>query len=392
MSDGRKVTSYLTLDRLAKRIRADLEGRNFTLLYAFNRTGKTRLSMEFKKIGKAKNNGAPDTLYFNAFTEDLFTWENDLENDSERHLRLNSDSSFFDGLKELDLNPSIEKYLNRYTDLQFDLDYDGWKLAFSRSEMHLVRGELRQETVENIKISRGEENLFIWCMFMAICERLLDGDEAFEGIRYLYIDDPISSLDDNNAIQVGCDLARLLKRAATVEDANGNPAPIKVAFSSHHSLFYNIVCRELSDQRRHRYFLYRAESEGRSRFCLRRTEGEPYFHHIANLAELQRAADTGEIFTYHFNGLRNVFEKTASFFGQEMSFCLRDAGYEEAYFNRAVQLLSHGGYSVYEPREMGEDNKDLFRKILTDFLTRFQFEIPEILGRPPAQANTTPTT
>ncbi len=347
--------------------------------------------MEFKKVGKVKNNGDPDTLYFNAYTEDLFTWENDLENDSERHLKLNSDSNFFDGLREIDLNPNIEKYLNRYTDLKFDIDYNSWKVAFSRAEIRMVQGELRQETIPNIKVSRGEENIFIWCLFMAFCERILDGDDAYTGIRYLYIDDPISSLDDNNAIQVGCDLARLLKRAATVEDADGNPAPIKVVFSSHHSLFFNIVCRELSDQKRHRYFLYRSESGERNRFILRRTEGEPFFHHITTLAELQRAADTdtGTLYTFHFNALRSIIEKTASFFGQEMSFCLRDAGYEEAYFNRAVQLLSHGGYSVYEPAEMGEDNKNLFRRILTDFLTRFQFELPEILGSPPAQANTT---
>ncbi len=47
MSGGRKITPYTTLNDLAKRLRGDLDGRNFILLYAFNRTGKTRLSMEF---------------------------------------------------------------------------------------------------------------------------------------------------------------------------------------------------------------------------------------------------------------------------------------------------------------------------------------------------------
>ena len=35
--------------------------------------------MEFKESREAKKGkGTPDTLYFNAFTEDLFVWHNDL--------------------------------------------------------------------------------------------------------------------------------------------------------------------------------------------------------------------------------------------------------------------------------------------------------------------------
>ncbi len=58
--------------------------KKFILLYAYNGTGKTRLSMEFKDFctpGEER-----DTLYFNAFTEDLFSWDNDLENVSERYV------------------------------------------------------------------------------------------------------------------------------------------------------------------------------------------------------------------------------------------------------------------------------------------------------------------
>jgi len=41
--------------------------------------------MEFKNAGK--RDGSSDTLYFNAYTEDLFAWDNDLENEPERPLR-----------------------------------------------------------------------------------------------------------------------------------------------------------------------------------------------------------------------------------------------------------------------------------------------------------------
>ena len=43
----------------------------------------------------------------------------------------------------------------------------------------------------------------------------------------------------------------------------------------------------------------------------------------------------------------------------------------------------HGKYAIHEPTEMGEDNKELFRRILKDFITAFQFELPKILETSP---------
>jgi AAA domain len=333
--------------------------------------------MEFKDAGKRRNNGNADTLYFNAYTEDLFTWENDLDGDAVRHLQLNPDSNFFNGLKDLALDETIAAYLRCYADFDFDIDYTNWKVSF------------RKDEAENIKISRGEQNIFIWCLFMAICERMLDGHVSYQSNKFLYIDDPISSLDDNNAIAVACDLAKLLRRAASRLDGSGAPAPIKIVFSSHHALFFNVMCNELGRARdgdpkvpHKRYFLHRPNGDGA--FTLRATEDTPFFHHVATLAELQLAAHAtnGKLFTFHFNALRSIMEKTASFFGHpDISFCLKALGNEEdaALYNRALNLLSHGKYAVHEPTEMGEDNKALFRRILGDFITKFQFALPEIV-------------
>jgi wobble nucleotide-excising tRNase len=249
---------------------------------------------------------------------------------------------------------------------------------------------------ENIKISRGEQNIFIWCLFMAICERMLDGHVSYQSNKYLYIDDPISSLDDNNAIAVACDLAQLLRRAASRKDGNGAPAPIKVVFSSHHALFFNVMCNEIGRTKEgeakvahKRYFLHRPNGDGV--FTLRATEDTPFFHHVASLAEIQLAAKpgTGKLYTFHFNALRSIMEKTASFFGHaDISFCLKALVNEEdrALYNRALQLLSHGKYAIHEPTEMGEDNKALFRRILEDFITKFQFDLPNISSAAPVAA------
>jgi len=229
---------------------------------------------------------------------------------------------------------------------------------------------------------------------------MLDGHVSYQSMKYLYIDDPISSLDDNNAIAVACDLAQLLRRAASRKDQNGAPAPIKVVFSSHHALFFNVMCNELGRAKEgeprvthKRYFLHRPNGDGA--YTLRATEDTPFFHHVASLAELQLAAEpnTGKLYTFHFNALRSIMEKTASFFGHaDISFCLKALNNEEdmALYNRALNLLSHGKYAIHEPTEMGEDNKELFRRILQDFITKFQFDLPDILAAAPVVAALVP--
>lgn len=395
------IRTYKNLKTLVTRLRQDLNHQasvsqknvvksppTILLIYAYNRTGKTRLSMEFKDEGKRKNRGNADTLYFNAYTEDLFTWENDLENDTDRGLKINQASTFFDGFKNEPLEPTIDEYLKRYADFDFDFTFQEVKQgneSFSRPVfVSFSKGE---ET--NIKISRGEQNIFIWCIFMAICEQVLKFPAAYPAMKNFYIDDPISSLDDNNAIAVACDLAQILREAANRKDENGAPAPIKIVFSSHHALFFNVMCNEIgrakegeSKVTHKRYFLHRPNGDGA--YTLRATEDTPFFHHVASLAEIQLAATpgTGTLYTFHFNALRSVMEKTASFFGHaDISFCIKAMDNEEdrALYNRTLNLLSHGKYAIHEPAEMGEDNKELFRRILEAFTSKFQFELPDIL-------------
>jgi hypothetical protein len=375
MSDTPKVYTHKSMTRLVQRLRDDLKnGQDFVLLYAYNGTGKTRLSMAFKEAGKKKVSRPlhvsdtvdkaltveeiqRDTLYFNAYTEDLFHWDNDLEGDSERHLKFNSASRFFSGFKELALEEKIFAYLERYADLDFKIDYEKSTITFSHGN------------TDHIKVSRGEENIFIWCIFLAICELTIDGAEAYAWVKYLYIDDPISSLDDNNAIAVASDLAQLLKRGK---------GRFKTVISSHHSLFFNVMSNELKKFSLKQYFLHRAN--GQDSYTLRATDDTPFFHHVAMLSELQQAAESGKLYTYHFNMLRSILEKTATFFGfNDFSFCIEGVD-DDVLYARALNLLSHGKYSVYEPREMVDDTKELFRRILAAFLDRYRFSLPELFA------------
>ncbi len=368
MSGKPKIYKLKTIRKVVERLRDDLRdgvngGSDNILLYAYNGTGKTRLSMEFKESGKRKRGISRDTLYFNAYTEDLFHWDNDLPNDTSRILKINSDSNFFKGFKELALEEKIFAYLERYADFDFKIDYEKWEISFSRDSQN------------NIKVSRGEENIFVWCIFLAICELAIDGAQSYDWVKYFYIDDPISSLDDNNAIAVASDLAQLLKRGS---------GRIKSVISSHHSLFFNVMCNELKKTSHKTYFLHRMN--GADGYTLRTTDDTPFFHHVAMLSELQKAAETGLLYTHHFNVLRTILEKTATFFGfKDFSACIHGVE-DEVLFSRALNLLSHGKYSAYDPKEMGEDNKKLFKSILGAFLNSYKFELPDMITQTSNQA------
>lgn len=322
MSNKPKLHKFKSLRNIVTRLRDDLRAQNggvdFVLLYAYNGTGKTRLSMEFKEAGKRKNELERDTLYFNAFTEDLFHWDNDLENNENRVLKINSDSKFFDGFKELALEEKISGYLERYTTFDFKIDYENWNIAFSKSvknpRFRPNSTEPETITANNIKISRGEENIFIWCVFLAICEIVLDVEESsdiYSWVKFFYIDDPISSLDDNNAIAVGSDLAKLLRRAV---------GKVKTVISSHHSLFFNVMCNELRQQSLSSYFLFSKENDG---YTMQTTTDTPFFHHVAMISELKKASLSGRLYANHFNVLRGILEKTSAFFGfKDFSGCI----------------------------------------------------------------------
>ena len=148
MNAQNKLYKYKTLRNVAVRLRDDLNNHHFVLLYAYNGTGKTRLSMEFKDISKKrKKNPVTDTLYYNAFTEDLFHWNNDLENDLERHLIINTKSAFFDGFKELALDEKIFGYLERYADFNFDLDFIKKTISFKKQVKNTTENNLIKEEI-----------------------------------------------------------------------------------------------------------------------------------------------------------------------------------------------------------------------------------------------------
>ena len=199
--------SFPDLRALATHLRSELQTKKFVLLYAYNGTGKTRLSGAFKDIGKKIDEFGEtierDTLYFNAFTEDLFNWENDLTGDKHRFLKLNEKSQYLKALASTEFDTRIRSLLDRYADFDFrinsETDKDGKltkaEVVFFRDQPKEGSDDDKQEDPFGIgKISRGEESVFIWCFFLAILQLTLDGHVDYQWVG-TFIDDPISSLD-----------------------------------------------------------------------------------------------------------------------------------------------------------------------------------------------------
>ncbi|TAK37959.1 MAG: anticodon nuclease [Lysobacteraceae bacterium] len=372
--------TFADLPELARYLRTQLDTRKFVVLYAYNGTGKTRLSTAFKNIGKTvATEGevtARDTLYFNAFTEDLFQWDNDLANDSRRVLKINSESRFFAGLAELEMDNRIRPLLSRYADFDFRIDTAAWTVSFSREET--LDGVTT--TVDDIKVSRGEENIFIWCFFLAIVQLVLDGAEAYAWVKYVYIDDPISSLDEHNAIVVANHLVQLYRDVARNDSGDIETDRIKVStvISTHHHLFFNVLYYELKNDFRNRALHYVLTCpRATRRYELIQQKGDtPSFHHVAALVELDKVARGDDIHTHHFNMLRAVLEKTALFLGYtHFSACIK-SGPDDAdgvLHQRFVDLLNHGKYSLYEPEVMGDETKRFFRAIVQRFLDLYPY-------------------
>lgn len=353
-------------DKLCKLCKESKKCKKHLLIFAYNRTGKTRLSMKFKDLGKNTVNNTRDTLYFNAFTEDLFPWNNDLDGDKNRHLEMKTESRFFDGfdkpILKTELKNKIDEYLKYYAEFKAHIKYKQKEITFSR-------GNARK-----IKISRGEQNIFIWCVFLAIAEIAIDGDPTYAWVKYIYIDDPISSLDDGNTISLACDIERLLKKEMAEEKESAKQ--IKVVISSHHALFFSVLSRHLESRKFKKYFL-KKDNESK-KYCLANIDKKKkyFIYHVARLIELKDILDNNKpLHNYHFNILRSILEKTATFTGQNHFSCCIKRDDDNEIPQRALDVFSHGNYPLDVPNGMSLEDRALFKKILNEFIDKYHFKI-----------------
>lgn len=360
------MEEYGSLAEIAQKIKDS--NKKVTLLYAFNATGKTRLSMEFKDlVNEPKDDEViKHVVYYNAFTEDLFSWDNDLENDNKRKLKINKDSSFIELIERQGKENEIAERFKEFTSSKIEpnINTSTGEITFS-----LPTGD--EEAVENIKISKGEESVFIWTVFFVLLETIiaeLNIDEIndrstdeFNTIQYIFIDDPISSLDDNHAIDIALELKGVIGFSK-----NEN---LHFIISTHHSLFYNVLHTELPKAKK---FWLSRNKDKYSIVELKNNE-TPFGYHLMLKEELKRAIKNNAIKRYHFNLMRNMLEKTAHFLGYNSWKDLINEEDKDSYIKR-INLYSHSNHSALEVKELEQHEKEFLKRIYEKFILEYKWK------------------
>lgn len=381
-----------TLTEIARRLR-DTD-KKVQLIYAFNGTGKTRLSREFKQLiaQKADDNEGDDEadrpelarkkiLYYNALTEDLFYWDNDLAQDAEPKLKIQP-NSFTDWVlkdqgQDRNIITNFQRYTNKKLTPRFNEEYktkdkDDIEItvkAFSEVTFSLERGD--DEQSGNLKISKGEESNFIWSIFYTLLEQVINirnvvepserETDQFDQLEYVFIDDPVSSLDENHLIELSVNLASLIK---------SSQSDLKFIVTTHSPLFYNVLFNELNGKAC--YMLERLEN---GTFSLTQKSGDSnksFSYHLHLKQAIEQAIAQNKVEKYHFTLLRNLYEKTASFLGYEKwSQLLPDD--KQAYLNRIIQFTSHSTLSNEVIAEPSGPEKNTVALLLNHLVSNYGF-------------------
>ena len=341
------------------------------LIYAFNGTGKTRLSRLFKNLVAPKQEDEEGAtrkriLYYNAFTEDLFYWNNDLESDAEPRLKIQPNTFTNWILREQGKGGRVitefQHYTNSRINPEFTPDFSEVAFSFQREDGGWEH---------NLKISKGEESNFIWSIFFVLLEQVIEilndvksgkiETSEFNGLEYIFIDDPVSSLDENHLIELAVDLTALIKESVS---------NIKFIITTHNPLFYNILHNELNAKT-----CYLLEHKEDGTFELKEKLGDSntaFSHHLYLKQLIRKAIDNNTVQRHHFTLLRNLYEKTASFLGyKKWSELLPDE--KQVYYARIINFTSHSTLSNEAVAEPSPQEKQTVKFLLEHLLNEYKF-------------------
>ena len=438
------------LEDIAKELTEKHSTSKVNLIYAFNGSGKTRLSKEFQNLISPKNEedislGFKDKkiIYFSAFTEDLFFWNNDLEKDSTRTLNIQP-NQFTDWIlrvqgQENNIISNFQRYTNNKLTPKFNENYSQVTFSFERGN------DVKED---NIKISKGEESCFIWSIFYSLFEQIISvlniveptqrETQDFNNLKYIFIDDPVSSLDENHLIELAVNISCLIKESES---------DLKFIITTHNPLFYNILCNEFRNLKKgcKKFRLEKMEDDNHNLYSQINDSPFAYQVHLIDklesifkqeiqikeflkeikhgyknkvknilkkdalndndLSEFYRLISNrtmsslfyirknyiGNEFTlslfkekeikecevekYHFNLIRNILEKLATFLGyREMKDMLPQNGSgPDPYMNRIVNLSSHSKHSGEETILISDNDKRVLKGLVEHINTKYNF-------------------
>ena len=357
----------MELSQIAQTIRDAKE--NIILIYAFNATGKTQLSVAYKN--ETKEEGKHSGVYYNAFSEDIFVWDNDTENNEENiRLVVNSSSlnKLHSALTEDKIFKKLEPFKPKY-DFKFDADSNG--------EIQSISFFLPDNKDKNIKISRGEERIFVWCFYLALFD--VQGWADVQS-KHFFIDDPVSSLDDQNIFITAATLLDLIEKYHESR---------KFIITTHHFGFFSILANWLRKGEKKDKFSKKTKlyilSNKSGELDLASENKDVFLYHLHLLQVLEKAQQTivnpengkeeSQLCSYHFALLRQVLENIGSFLGVgRTSFVLEQIGFTDANkVNDIINFLSHEKIYYLGNDRMNEDSENLFREIFNKIKEKYNF-------------------
>lgn len=330
------------------------------LIYAPNGTGKTMLSVEYKNVTKEDNDDEHAGVYYNAYSEDLFVWDNDMPG-GEQYVKLDIKPStlnhFYKKLKTEDIKNKLAPYYPRY---DFDmLPEDGTRIDF------IIFYKKGDEKKKAIKISRGEERIFIWCFFLALFE--VDG-WANQQHKHFFIDDPVSSMDDNNIYNTAVSIEKIIK------DHSGKR---KIILTTHHLGLYGYINEWIYNSRDYKSktkkFILQRDGED---FLLEADNNEVMLYHLFLYQTLYKASKK-QLYTYHYALLRQLLETVASFIGySKFGEVLKIIGVKnhDKLANRINSESHRKGYYL-RTEKADETDKAYFDDVLTKLKDTFKFNV-----------------
>ena len=210
------------------------------LIYAFNGTGKTRLANLFYDMNSQEEESSLVCLIYSALFEDAFQWDNTV---NELHFMV-QDEWLRRLFEDEDLESRIKEIYGRYHFSHFEPFFD---VENQLVYFQMATGD--DESSDHIKISRAEESLFIWSVYHAVLDLMVDvlsdktenrTTDMFNNVKYIVIDDPVSSIDDTRIVSLAIDLVDTVNKLKELG--------LKVIILTHHALFFNVVKNIMGDK------------------------------------------------------------------------------------------------------------------------------------------------
>ena len=192
----------------------------------------------------------------------------------------------------------------------------------------------------------------------------------FDQLEYVFIDDPVSSLDENQLIDLSVDLAGLIKRS---------PQELKFVITTHNPLFYNVLHNELGLKKQGKkegcYLLERLDDGTYNLNVKYGDANKSFFYHLHLKRVLEGAIAEDKVERYHFTLLRNLYEKTAGFLGYSERGDLLDTaqGEKQAYLNRIIQFSSHSRLSGEQVRDPTGPEKQTVKLLLDNLIDNYGY-------------------